>query len=201
MEYRNVLLVSEDYIKTFTNISDNVSGEYLLPAIFFAQKQGLEECIGTELTRKLQYLVGSGEIDLEKYEPYKRLLDDYIQDFLAFLALSEIIINTSFKINNLGSNRTDDEKVYNLSYDETFKLKDYYKNKADYLMYRLQRFLIANYNKYPELVTYKSIADLQVNLYSAASVPIFLGGARNPKYTKEPSLKDIYNFPSSDDKK
>lgn len=199
--YNNVLLVSEDYIKTFTNISDNVSGDYILPAIYFAQRQGLEECIGTELTRKLQYLVGSGEIDLEKYEPYKRLLDDYIQDFLAFLALSEIIINTSFKINNLGSNRTDDEKAYNLSYDETFKLKDYYRNKADYLMYRLQRFLIANYNKYPELVTYKSIADLQTNLYSAASVPIFLGGARNPKYTKEPSLKDIYNFPSSDDKK
>ena len=109
MDYRNVLLCNEDYIKTFTSISDNVSGDYLEPAIYFAQKQALEECIGTVLVRKLQTLVGTGEIDDMDNMPYKVLLDDYIQDFLAFQAVSEVVVNTSFKINNLGANRTEDD--------------------------------------------------------------------------------------------
>lgn len=197
MEYRNVLLCNEDYIKTFTNISDNISGKYILPAIYFAQRQNLEECLGTALVRKLQELVGNEEIENFENEHYKILLDDYIQDYLAFQAVSEIVVNTSFKINNLGANRTDDEKAYGLSFSEVYKLRDYYKSKADYLMYRMQRFLIANYADYPELVEYKTIADLQSNLYSSASVPIFLGGCRNPKNTQKPSLKSIYNFPSS----
>lgn len=201
MEYRNVLLCNEDYIKTFTNISDNISGDYILPAIYFAQRQNLEECLGTALVRKLQELVGNEEIENFENEHYKILLDDYIQDYLAFQAVSEIVVNTSFKINNLGANRTDDEKAYGLSFSEVYKLRDYYKGKADYLMYRMQRFLIANYADYPELVEYKTIADLQTNLYSAADVPIFLGGARNPKHAHKPSLKELYNFPSSDNKK
>jgi hypothetical protein len=201
MEYRNVLLCNEDYIKTFTNISDNISGDYILPAIYFAQRQNLEECLGTALIRKLQELVGNEEIENFENEHYKILLDDYIQDYLAFQAVSEIVVNTSFKINNLGANRTDDEKAYGLSFSEVYKLRDYYKSKADYLMYRMQRFLIANYADYPELVEYKTIADLQTNLYSAADVPILLGGARNPKQAHKPSLKELYNFPSSDNKK
>lgn len=201
MDYRNVLLCNEDYIKTFTNISDNISGDYILPAIYFAQRQNLEECLGTALVRKLQELVGDEEIDDFENKHYKILLDDYVQDYLAFQAVSEIVVNTSFKINNLGANRTDDEKAYGLSFSEVYKLRDYYKNKADYLMYRMQRFLIANYADYPELVEYKTIADLQTNLYSAADVPIFLGGARNPKMAHKPSLKEIYNFPSSGNNK
>ena len=204
-DYRNVLLCNEDYIKTFTSISDNVSGDYLQPAIYFAQKQALEECIGTVLVRKLQTLVGTGEIDDMDNMPYKVLLDDYIQDFLAFQAVSEVVVNTSFKINNLGANRTEDDKAYGLSFNEVYKLKDYWKNKADYLMYRMQRFLIANYNDYPELVEYKTVADLQSNLYSAASVSIWLGGSRN-KTNLEPVdrgqyLRDKYNFPSSSNTK
>lgn len=201
MEYKNVLLVSEDYIKTFTNVSDNVSGEYILPAIYFAQRQDLEECLGTALVRKLQTLVGTGEIENLDNSHYKDLLDDYVQDFLAFTALSEIVVNTSFKINNMGGMRTEDEKAYGVSFSEVYKLRDYYKNKADYLQYRMQRFIIANFQYYPELATYKSLADLQVNLYSAANVPIFLGGARNGRNAKEPSLKELYNFPSSSNDK
>lgn len=201
MDYKDILLVSEDYIKTFTNANDNISGDYILPAIYFSQRQYLEECLGTALVRKIQGLIAIGELENEENKPYKELLDDYIQDYLAFTALSEIIINTSFKINNFGASRTEDEKQYGVSFSEVYKLRDYYKSKADYLQYRMQRFLIANYENYPELVEYKTVADLQTNLYSAAGSNIWLGGARNPKRYQKPSLKDIYNFPSSDNKK
>ena len=194
--YRDILLVDEDYIKSNSNLNDNTSGDYILPAISFAQHQYLEETIGSALVRKLQQLVYDDEINDVENIHYKELLDDYVIDYLAYVSISEIVVNTSFKLNNFGASRSDDEKLYGVSFSEVYKLRDYYKSKADYLQYRMQRYLIANYNNYPELVEYKTIADLQCNLYSSAGCPIFLGGCRNPKNHTEPTLKDIYNFPS-----
>lgn len=204
-KYRDILLVSEDYVKTQTNINDNMAGDYILPSIYFAQHQYLEEVLGSALVRKIQTLIGKNIIDDLEYEPYKVLLDDYIQDYLAYMVVVEVLVGSSFKISNFGVSRTDDDKQYNVSYSEVFNLRDYYKNKADYLQYRMQRFLIANYADYPELVEYKTIADLQTNLYSAANVPIWLGGARN-KHTMQPVdrgqyLREKYNFPSSNNDK
>lgn len=198
MDYKDILLVSEDYIKTFTTANDNISGDYILPAIYFAQRQYLEEVLGTALVRKLQTLVADGEVSLDINKPYKELLDEYVLDYLAFTALSEIVVNTSFKINNFGASRTEDDKQYGVSFSEVYKLRDYYKNKADYLQYRMQRFLLANYNKYPELTTYKSIADLQQNMYSAAGCSIWLGGSRNPKnkvFDRGQYLREKFGFP------
>lgn len=199
--YRDILLVDEDYIKSNSNLNDNTSGDYILPAISFAQHQYLEETIGSALVRKLQQLVFDDEINDVENIHYKELLDDYVIDYLTYVSISEIVVNTSFKINNFGASRTEDEKQYGVSFSEVYKLRDYYKSKADYLQYRMQRYLIANYNNYPELMQYKSIADLQVNLYSSAGCPIFLGGARTPKNYSKPTLEQIYNFPSSSNKK
>ena len=195
--YRDVLLCDEDTIKTYTNISDNTAGEYILPALYMAQHQDLEECLGTALVRKIQELVGTGNIDKVEYKSYKTLLDDHISDYLAYATIVRLIPVVSFKIGNMGAVRTEDDKVISMSYSEVFNLKDYYKQQADYLQYRLQRFLLANYAKYPELNKYKSVAELQSNLYSAANVPIWLGGARNKNTLVKPSLKDIYDTPTT----
>lgn len=190
-KYRDVLLCSEDVIKTYTNISDNTAGDYILPAIYMAQHQDLEECMGSKLVKKLQELIATGRIDDIENEDYKTLLDDHVTDYLAYATIVKLIPIVSFKIGNAGVVRSEDEKVVSMPFNEVFSLTDYYKNQADYLLYRLQKFLIANYTKYPELGKYKTVADLQSNLYSAASVDIFLGGARG-KYSKS-TLKDIYN--------
>lgn len=181
--YKDVLLCSEDIIKSYTNISENTAGEYIQPAIYMAQHQDLEECLGTGLVRRLQELVGTGQIDNIEYDDYKTLLDDHITDYLAYATIVKLIPIVSFKIGNAGVVRSEDEKVVGMAFNEVFSLADYYKNQADYLLHRLQKFVLDNYNKYPELKTYKSISDLHTNLYSAASVDIFLGGMRG---------KDIY---------
>lgn len=55
--YRNVLLISEDYIKSESNLDNNVSGKYLQSAIKLAQDIELQSLIGTELLEKIQKLV------------------------------------------------------------------------------------------------------------------------------------------------
>ena len=93
--------------------------------------------------KKIQYLIGTGEIELVENSHYKWLLDEYITDYMIYASITELIPILSFKINNMGANRTEDEKVYSLSYNEVFALQDHYKHQADYFKYRLQRFLIA----------------------------------------------------------
>lgn len=180
-KYNDVLLCSEDTIKTYTNLNDNTAGDYIQPALYMAQHNELEGCLGTKLVRKLQELVGTNRIDEIENEQYKDLLDDYITDYLAYATIVRIIPIVSFKIGNAGVIRSDEEKVVNMAYGEVFNLKEYYQNQADYLKYRMQKYLIANYNKYPELSTYKSVDEMKSNLYSAASCGLWLGGARNPK--------------------
>ena len=91
MRYTDILLTSEDIIKTYTNLNDNTSGEYIQPAMYMAQKNDLEGVLGTPLVRKLQELVATDMIEEAEYEKYKELLDDYITDFLAYATIVRII--------------------------------------------------------------------------------------------------------------
>lgn len=180
MEYRDILLTSEDNIKTYSSINDNVSGDYLLTAIAIAQRTGLEGIIGTALVNKIQELIGTDNIDKSEYKHYKTLLDEYISDYLIYQSIVELIPIVSFKINNVGASRTEDEKNSMVTFDEVFKLKDYYEDKADYFAYRMQRYLVDEYNNYPELND-TTIANIKANLNSAAGCSIWLGGYYSPR--------------------
>lgn len=180
MDYRDILLCSEDVIKTYSHINDNIAGDYLLPAINIAQRSGLEGIIGTALVNKIQCLIGEVEIDFADNKYYKELLDEYITDYLVYESIKELIPIVSFKINNVGAARTDEEKTSLVSFSEVFKLKDYYEDKADYFAMRMQRYLAANYNQFPELND-STLSNIKANITSAASCSIFLGGARSKR--------------------
>lgn len=195
MNYNDVLLISEDYIKSTTNISDNLAGDYLLPAIKLAQDIELESTIGTQLLQKLQKLVYDNDISNQENEMYKLLLDKYIQPYLAYCTIQHLTPTIAYKLANQGVLRTEDEKSYNITADEVDRVQNHYKHIADVYKKRLQLFLIANYNKFPEIVNWKSIADIRANLYSAAGCNVNLGGPRG-RSIFNPSILMGYDFPS-----
>lgn len=174
----NVLLVNANLIKSITNISDNTADSYILPAISLAQDIDLEATIGTSLKETLQEIVYDNMIDTDGYSNYKYLLDKYIQPFLCYTTITHLVPTVAYKIANAGILRTDDEKSYNVSTNEVDKIKAYYQHLADVYKNRLQRYLIAEYNTYPELGHWKSLASLKANLYSSASCGLSLGGKR-----------------------
>ena len=61
---------------------------------------------------------------------YKDLLDIYIQPFLLYQVLSEIIIPVSYKMSNFGLMRADDEKDYAVNNGEVNLVREYYTNKG-----------------------------------------------------------------------
>lgn len=196
MTNNDVLLISEDYIKSTTNISDNIAGDYLLPSIKLAQDIDLESTIGTHLLQKLQVLVFDNNISDEENVMYKLLLDKYIQPYLAYATIQHLTPTVAYKIANQGVIRTDDEKSYNITSAETDKITEHYKHLANVYKKRLQLFLIANYDDFIELMKWRSLADIRANLYSAAGCNLNLGGARG-KYIYNPSIFLGYGLPSS----
>lgn len=195
MNTNDVLLISESYIKSVTNISDNLAGDYLLPSIKLAQDIDLESTIGTQLLEKLQELVFNNDISNQENEMYKLLLDNYIQPYLAYATIQHLTPTVAYKLANQGVIRTDDEKSYNITSNEVDKVMDYYSHISNTYKKRLQLFLIANYNHFLELINWKSIADIRANLYSAAGCNVNLGGPRG-KSIFNPSYLMGYDFPN-----
>ena len=195
MNTNDVLLISEDYIKSITNISDNIAGDYLLPSIKLAQDIELEYTIGTQLLEKIQELIYNNDISNQNNEMYKLLLDKYIQPYLAYATIKHLTPTVAYKLANQGVIRTDDEKSYNITSNEVDKVIDYYSHIANTFKKRLQLFLIANYNEFPELLNWKSLADIRSNLYSAAGCNVNLGGPRG-KSIFNPSILMGYDFPN-----
>ena len=195
MTNNDVLLISESYIKSVTNISDNIAGDYLLPAIKLAQDVDLESTIGTQLLEKIQELVFDNNISNQENSMYKLLLDKYIQPYLAYATIKHLTPTVAYKLANQGVLRTDDEKSYNITSNEVDKVIDYYSHIANTFKKRLQLFLIANYSEFTELLQWKSISDIKSNLYSAAGCNVNLGGPRG-KSIFNPSYLMGYDFPN-----
>ena len=171
-----VYLISEDFVKSTTNISDNVQGKFLGPAIRETQQIDLQGVIGTAMLNKLCDLVSAGTINDTENEAYKELLDN-CQYFMAYSVVAKLVVISAVKIDNMGPNKTSDDKIETLSLDDTFRMEDYYIQKSDWYKGRLQAYILANRTALPEISETKC-RDIHANLYSAASGGLWLGGVR-----------------------
>lgn len=157
-------LISEDYIKSESTLDNNVSGKYIQQAIKLAQDIALQEVIGTNL---YNYIQNNFESLTGLYE---ELLEQYIQPFLLYKVLSEIVIPITYKIGNFGLVTTNDENQ-SVS-DQVDKIKTYYDNKANTYKKRLQDYIVYNRNSFPELKEFKFPKDIYPNLYSSSNCNI-----------------------------
>ena len=173
----NVLLISEDTLKTYSNLNDSTFGKWILPAIREAQEMGLMPIIGECLYSKICELVADGSISDELFVAYKDLLDDKIQPYLIYKTLSNIIPILNGKMANMGTVLTGDEHIVNFSQGEADLLKTYYSERCDFYTKRLQDFIKNNASAFPEIAC--GCGNMQPNLDSSEnSVGLWLGGSR-----------------------
>jgi hypothetical protein len=136
--YKDVLLISEDYVKSESMLDSNVSGKYLLSAIKLSQDVELQSILGTSLLETIQKKVFDNTISLSENKLYKSLLDDYIHPFLLYQILSEITMLTAYKVSNFGVMQSSDDKDYAVDNKQINQVKAYYTNKANVYKERLQ---------------------------------------------------------------
>lgn len=172
-----ILLTSEEFIRTQGNISTNVNGKYLLPAIREAQDCGLQTIIGTSLYNKLKGLVANNTIKDDINAVYKDLLS-VAQYYLLYEVLTRICVISHVKMGNAGLTMAGDENHLDvLSLKDVFQIEDYYKKKSDFYCKRLQEYCIEHKSDLKELSEHKC-TEMHSNLYSSASTSVWLGGAR-----------------------
>ena len=170
-----ILLTSETFVKSVTNVSDNLAGKYILPSIREAQEQGLKSILGDCLLSKVKHLFNTDSLE----GIYKELVD-HCQYYLAYAAIVEVTNKVSYKIGNFGVAKSTNENLQVASYDEIVKMQYYYQTKVDAYCLELQQWLLQNRESIPEL-TESQCRKLSSNLHSAASCGIFLGGARGKR--------------------
>lgn len=173
---KNILLTSTSFVKSVSNIDNNVQEKFLIPSIKEAQNVHLQEVLGTKLFNKLIELVDTDKInDLENVE-YNKLLDE-AQYFIAYQAISILCITASVKIGNIGLATTNDTNITQISLKDSFTIQEHYTNKADFYKERLQNYILMKKDCFPELKGNNKY-EMNPELNSSASCSIFLGGAR-----------------------
>ena len=173
-----IYLIDPELVKQITNVSDNLEGKVLGPAIIEAGN-ALRDIVGDALCDKLEELVVNEEINLDENINYKLLLDK-AQYFLAYTAAANVTVLTAVKVDNFGVSRSTDEHIESLSLSDVFTISEHYQKKADEYCGKLQNWILKNKKKFPEL-TENQCNDIKANLYSAASCGIWLGGVRGKK--------------------
>jgi hypothetical protein len=146
----NVLLISEQKLRQFTDINDNLDTAFLKNAVREAQDIHLQRSVGTRLYKKLQQDV----INNDLAGVYKELMDDYLQDFLLYAAYYESLEAIYIRPRNNGllnaTGGDNSESVNRSLYDVK---RQSVNNKLQYYSERLTNFLIEKQNEIVELNT------------------------------------------------
>lgn len=128
---KNVMLVSPTKVKEYAVVGLNLDDNDLGNAIRIAHIY-LRDAIGEDIVQHVQELVynkmqGSGSsIDDEENEPYKVLLDEYLQPALVYRTAEESCTIFSYKIRSMGVVRNSDTNVKEASAPDVSKLREYY---------------------------------------------------------------------------
>ena len=173
----DILLIGEDYIKTHSGLNDNIWGNYLTPSIREAQDIKLQSILGTNLYKSILKQIDEDRLCIK----YQELIEEYIQVYLMYQTITELIPLLSVKIANFGITLSNDEHLVNINAEEKELLRNHYENKADFYGRRLQEYLLENYSKFPELKE-GDCNRIKENLYSSSSTGLWLGGLRSKLY-------------------
>lgn len=177
---KNVLLISEDTLKSNSEISDNLYGKSLLPAIKTSQELYLQEFLGSCLYNKLLSLVADGTISDQENVAYKDLLDLYCTPYLVERTVADLIPVVGSKIANLGVYKSSDQYTDNVSAGEVERLQNLHVIKANHYAKRMQLFLKGNRSAFPELDCC-SCGEIKPTLDSSADCGLWLGGIRGKR--------------------
>lgn len=144
-----VLFVNEDKLKSSTAINYNVDTAFLLPFLKIAQDKHLQIILGTKLYDKLQNdIAGVDGATLDN--PYKTLVDDYIQDAIIHYALVEALPFISFQIKNGSITQKNSENGTAATRQDVDYLVQKERDSAEFYGQRIVEYLCNDSSSFPE---------------------------------------------------
>lgn len=131
-----VFFLSEKRMKA-DFVNDNLSAEYIRPAMITVQTIYLKEIIGDKLYSVLEIQVKNNTLE----GLYKVCVDDYIIPYMEMAVMAEMTVPSSFKQLNAGLVQAYDANL-NTNTMETVKyMESYWLHKAEFYQNRLTKWL------------------------------------------------------------
>lgn len=154
---QNVLLVSEQKIKNFTDIDQNVTSAVILPFISYTQQAKLEYIVGGKYYKKLL----DGVINSNLSTTDTEFLEYFAQPLILWASYAECLSSIFMRIKNNGIVTGAENTV-------TIKEMQYMQQRADdrsqFFEQRMIEQIIWNSNLYPDIFNYSTENGLQPHL-------------------------------------
>jgi hypothetical protein len=190
----DVLMLSEQRLKDFTPINENVDVSELRFSIQMAQNIFVQESLGTNLFNHILDLIKTGDIELAGNIAYKTLLNQFIQPMLTQYAFYLALDNFFVKFVNIGLQQYRSEQSNSIGQKEFAYMKENAKQQASFLDNLLRRHLVFNNSDYPQYTLTTNNGQLIPEFTGAFKSPITLPGLRGygGRYGVEPWLNCPY---------
>ena len=154
---QNILLISENKLKNFTDIDSNVTSGVLLPFVGVVQQTRLEYIIGRKYYVELLDQVANSNLTTIN----NNFLQFFVQPMLIWAAYSEALPSIFMRIKNNGIVTGAENTI-------TIKEMEYMQTRADdrsqFFERRMIEELIYNQPNYPAVYTYTSTDGLRPHL-------------------------------------
>jgi hypothetical protein len=164
-------MISEQRLKDYTPINENVDTSELRFSIQMAQNIFVQESLGTNLFNHMLTLISGGTMNQPANENYKLLLDDFIAPMLTQYAFYLALDNFFVKFVNVGLQSFRSEQSNPIGLKEFQYMKNNAKNQAEFLDNLLRRHLVFRNNLYPEYTLTTNNGQL---------IPEFAGAFKSP---------------------
>jgi hypothetical protein len=169
----NILLISENKLKNFTDIDSNVTTQVLLPFISYVQQAKLEYIIGGPYYQQLVLEVSGQTLTTTN----RQFLEYFAQPLLVWSAYAECLSSIWGRIKNNGIVNGSEQTI-------TMKEMEFFQRRADdrsqFFEQRLIDEIIYNSGKYPLVFSWNSNSGLQPHLGKQYFSGIYIPNGKGP---------------------
>jgi hypothetical protein len=170
----DTLLISEEKIRQYSQINNNVDSKLITSAVIVQQDINIQRLLGTKLYHRLLDDVKINNVT----GIYEELLKEWVQPALLWWSVYEIYENIYSRPRNNGLLKpTGGENSVEVEYSLYARLRESAKQKAEYYSEMLARFLIAKQQNYPEMSSIQYLYQLYPDFSNQLRSPIVF--ARN----------------------
>ena len=150
MANETVLLVSEQRMKQWTSLDNNIRIDVLTPSILNAQEVYIQDSLGTKFFDRLKEGVRNNDLTADE----SMFLRDYVGPALMQYALYLLLPNLKYKMVEKGILNGTSEETQPTTLQELQYLRETTMETAQFYDQRLRQFLIQNPNMFQQWLTW-----------------------------------------------
>jgi hypothetical protein len=190
----NVLLISENKIKAFTNINKNVDMDTIRAEIGIAQDIHLQTLLGTRFYQHLLDQVSATGNTFNASE--LTLVNDYIAPYLIQTAYFEMIPHLHYRTMNRGIVEGNMESATGVDLGTMQYLRGVQKQRSDFYKMRLQDFLITGrgQNLFPDYLVTSTIDGMIPDKSDKYNSPIYLNHTTRYGYSERMVKRTLNSY-------